>query len=548
MAWFNNLRFRWKLSLPIGLLALVLCAVTIVGMQQINALSRVALEMGERHIPSLDYLLEADRDLQQALVAERTMIFLAVASDDYQVALATHRENIEQAEGRMRKYFELVLDDAARARADDFFGRFETWRATTAEIVRQRTEEGRQGRRVAIDMALREGSEHFEDMRSMIDELTGELMAQATAVAVEARDTSDNSQTALGSALIIGLLLALGVAILFPPLVTRPLQSVTRTMHDLASGDGDLTIRSDVRSRDELGQLAGGMNAFLDKLQTLIASLAQTADQVRVAAVQLSGLNAENQRMVDTQQQATERVARAMHEMSSTVGNVSESASGAAAAAQDADEQVVNGSGLVQESSAAIRGVAEDFGRATETVNALENQITGIGSVVDVIRGIAEQTNLLALNAAIEAARAGEQGRGFAVVADEVRTLAGRTQSSTAEIQGMIEQLQAGAGQAVSVMRNGQDRAQDTVGRAEAAGEALEAITQSVKAITDKNTQIASAAEEQHAVTSEVNQSVEEISGISARTAQASAEAAQASQILSGYAEDLDRVVKNFKI
>ena len=116
MAWFNNLRFRWKLSLPIGLLALVLCAVTIVGMQQINALSRVALEMGERHIPSLDYLLEADRDLQQALVAERTMIFLAVASDDYQVALATHRENIEQAEGRMRKYFELVLDDAARAR------------------------------------------------------------------------------------------------------------------------------------------------------------------------------------------------------------------------------------------------------------------------------------------------------------------------------------------------------------------------------------------------------------------------------------------------
>ncbi|MCB1905273.1 MAG: methyl-accepting chemotaxis protein, partial [Gammaproteobacteria bacterium] len=275
---------------------------------------------------------------------------------------------------------------------------------------------------------------------------------------------------------------------------------------------------------------------------------AATSGQVREASGKMLQLNSQTQEMITNQHSSTDMVATAINEMAATVQEIAQSASNAADGARTADADARKGSERVDSSAISIRDLAQDVERAAEVIHKLENEAEKVGSVLDVIRGIAEQTNLLALNAAIEAARAGEQGRGFAVVADEVRTLASRTQQSTTEIQGMIEKLQSGARNAVSVMDAGREKAQVSVERAESAGSSLIEITKAVASISSMNTQIASAAEEQSAVTQEINRNITEISAISDRNSQISSEAAQASSVLSEYAQELDRIVQNFKI
>ncbi|MCB1788494.1 MAG: hypothetical protein KDJ33_19730 [Gammaproteobacteria bacterium] len=238
----------------------------------------------------------------------------------------------------------------------------------------------------------------------------------------------------------------------------------------------------------------------------------------------------------------------AVNELAATVQEVAKSASDAASSAGRADADARSGNARVQDSLASIHELAQDVARAAEVIQRLEGESEKVGSVLDVIRGIAEQTNLLALNAAIEAARAGEQGRGFAVVADEVRTLASRTQQSTTEIQAMIEQLQAGARSAVTVMTEGQKKVTLGVERAESVQQSLNEIAAAVASINDMNTQIASAAEEQTVVTEDINRNVTEINATAALSAQTAAEVSHASGTLSEQAEELDAVVKNFKI
>jgi methyl-accepting chemotaxis protein len=290
------------------------------------------------------------------------------------------------------------------------------------------------------------------------------------------------------------------------------------------------------------------LNQFLEKLHDLIGRVAVTSSQVRESSDRLLQLNGQTQEMVTNQHMSTDMVATAVNEMSATVQEVAKSASTAAQAASQADADARQGSGRVNSTTIAIRELAQDVEQATGVIHTLKSEAEGVGSVLDVIRGIAEQTNLLALNAAIEAARAGEQGRGFAVVADEVRTLASRTQQSTTEIQEMIERLQGGAQDAVAVMDAGREKFQKSVELAESAGQSLNEITQAVAAIRDMNAQIASAAEEQSTVTEDINRNVTEISASSDHTSQVSAQAAQASSILSEHAQELDQIVQNFKI
>jgi methyl-accepting chemotaxis protein len=248
------------------------------------------------------------------------------------------------------------------------------------------------------------------------------------------------------------------------------------------------------------------------------------------------------------QHSATDQVATAITEMSATVQEVARNASDAADAATEADRNVLQGQEVVQKTIGAITDLAQDVDNAAHVIRDLSTNSDNIGKVLDVIKGIAEQTNLLALNAAIEAARAGEQGRGFAVVADEVRTLASRTQESTQEIQEMIEKLQDGAGNAVKVMETGCDKAQTTVTLAEDAGAALKAITTSVNDISQMNVQIATAAEEQNAVTEDINRNVVDISSVSDSTAEASNQIETATSSLAVLAAELQQQVDQFRI
>jgi methyl-accepting chemotaxis protein len=548
MFWFNNLGFRWKLLLPIMLLAGILLILALVSARQISNLSHAAFELGDQYVPGLNYLLQADRDMQQALVAERSLIFLDTKSEKFHAMSQSHKDNINQTHERVSKFFEIVKDEDMQARRQTFFDLFDNWKTVSTEVKRHRTEGGRKGRTAAIELSFNEANKQFETARNLLDELSEQLIESANADAQNAHKTSGESYLALGLTLGTGLITCLLVAVLFPGLVTRPLNRVINTIDDLASGNGNLTLRLEVNSQDELATLASKLNLFLDKLHGLISKLANASKEVQASSQNLLDLNDQTQKLVTTQHTSTDMVATAMNQMSATVRDVAQSASNAAQAARQADADASNGSDLVKSSTESIVNLAQDVERAAEVIHKLETEVESVGSVLDVIRGIAEQTNLLALNAAIEAARAGEQGRGFAVVADEVRTLASRTKESTQEIQKMIESLQQGARNAVSVMNSGQENTKISVQRAESAGASLVEITSAVASISDMNIQIANAAEEQSAVTEDVNKNITEISVVADNTAQISTQASQASTELSAQAEELDLIVKNFTI
>jgi methyl-accepting chemotaxis protein len=548
MSWFHNLSFRWKLSLPIVLLAVLMLSITLIGMYLINRLDDDIGRFADEYMPGLDYLLQADRDLYQALSSERSLIFVDTESEQYRSLVKMHDENIAQARTRASKFFETTRSESARTREGEFMALLKQWETTTREIERQSTQVAGVGRRTAIELSFNQGHKQFETMRQVIDELTNQVEGDAAAAVAAARTTVHENHVIQLVTLVIGLVLCGLVILSFPKMVMGSLHRVIGAIEGLASGEGDLTQRVNVDSRDELGHLAGSLNRFLDKLHELIGRVATTSAQVREASDRLLELNEQSRTMVTKQHMSTDMVATAVNQMTATVQEVARSATNAAEAASRADTDAGEGGSRVNSSTHAIRELARDVEQTTDVIHTLKKEAEGVGSVLDVIRGIAEQTNLLALNAAIEAARAGEQGRGFAVVADEVRTLASRTQQSTTEIQDMIERLQSGAQDAVSSMDAGRDKFQKSVELAESAGQSLNEITQAVAAISDMNAQIASAAEEQSTVTEDINRNVHEINASFDHTARVSAEAAQASSVLSEHAQELDRIVQNFKI
>ncbi|CAK0774180.1 methyl-accepting chemotaxis protein [Gammaproteobacteria bacterium] len=283
--------------------------------------------------------------------------------------------------------------------------------------------------------------------------------------------------------------------------------------------DADFSERIDIVSNDELGVTATVINHLLVKFHDILRNMAETTVQLSSQANMMSSHAEETNQRVSRQQAELEQLATAINEMSSTVQEVAHSTASAADATQQANEQANQGHEVVEETIAAISTLAKEVKGAATVIHQLQQESASIGTVLDVIRGIADQTNLLALNAAIEAARAGEQGRGFAVVADEVRTLASRTQQSTREIQELIQRLQSGASQAVTAMEQGSRTAEVGMDQAARAGTALEEIRRAVATLNDLNIQIATATEEQSAVAEEINRNVSNISTFAHDTA-----------------------------
>lgn len=315
-----------------------------------------------------------------------------------------------------------------------------------------------------------------------------------------------------------------------------------------AMSEGDLTYKIDIRGKDEFAWMCYEYSQGRKGFASLVKEILGSAGQLAAAAEELSAITEQSNSGVMRQQGEIEQVATAMNEMSATVSEVSNNAANAASAAQDADNSAKEGWQVVNTTVETINNLASEVERTSEVIENLKGDSISIGTVLDVIRDIAEQTNLLALNAAIEAARAGEQGRGFAVVADEVRTLASRTQQSTCEINNMIERLQSGANQAVSVMEMGRSKAEESVEQAAKAGEALQSITSVVDNIKSMNMQIASAAEEQSATAEEINRNIVNISEVAQDTAGGSQQTASASEQLAKLASSLQTQVGKFKV
>jgi methyl-accepting chemotaxis protein len=382
------------------------------------------------------------------------------------------------------------------------------------------------------------------DLNALIDDAGRNIKDSSGALLNEV----DGAMQWVGWLSVVGLFIGIAGAWVGVRLISRPLEVAHAAMADIAEGEGDLTRRLDASGRDEISQLAGAFNVFVEKIQAMVGHVAQSTNQLASTAEQMSIVTEETREGMHRQRAETDQVATAMNQMTATVQEVARNASSAAASAHHADEQATQGKQVMGQSMKANDLLAKEVERAAEVIERLEGESESIGKVLEVIQEIAEQTNLLALNAAIEAARAGEQGRGFAVVADEVRTLANRTQHSTQEIQQIIERLQTGATEAAQVMVEGKSRAQESVELVDKAGEALDVIVGAVDTISTMNTQIASAAEEQTAVAEEINRNIVNITQVAEGTSNGAQQTSAASEQLARLASELQTLVGRFRV
>ncbi|WP_162095713.1 methyl-accepting chemotaxis protein [Pseudomonas chlororaphis] len=351
----------------------------------------------------------------------------------------------------------------------------------------------------------------------------------------------------IGIAVVVLLVIA-AIGILVANTILRPLNLMKLNLDDIAAGEGDLTRRLAITSQDELGDLAGSFNRFVDKIHGLVRQITEMTGQLTGLVTQVSEQAQRSEQAMERQRHETDQVATAINEMSSAAQEVARSAQGAAVAAQQTDEEGQAAKRVVDGSIQQIHALVSDIRSSGTSLDSLQKDVASIVSVLDVIRSIAEQTNLLALNAAIEAARAGEAGRGFAVVADEVRALASRTQQSTQEIQGMIDRLQQGTRTAVEAMRRSSDAGDGTSHQANEAGASLDAMAQLIGTINSMNAQIASAAEEQTAVAEEINRSVHQIAVAVDSVADETQLGAQTSRSLADLGQRLGKLVGQFRI
>lgn len=392
-------------------------------------------------------------------------------------------------------------------------------------------------------------SANNQRMDAIIEEMNA-MQAQVQQMADDLQETAGSSiarSVWINSALtVLSVVFAVVVGYLAVRSISVPLAKVNTMLNTLANGD--LSGRLDDSAKDEFGELSGNINKLIINLRELIEGIADRATQLATAAEESSSVSAESRNSIQEQRSQVEQVATATQEMSSTSMEMASGASQALSEIQHSDEEAKRVRSISDENKRTIEALADEIKHASEVINQLSANSANIGGILDVIRGVAEQTNLLALNAAIEAARAGEQGRGFAVVADEVRTLASRTQQSTEEIQQMIERLQSDSRRAVDVMERGRNQAETCVTQTDEAAAALQSITDSVHQASDSSTAIATAAEQQSATAQEISEKLEAIVAIAEQAEAGARQTDQASGEVAKLAAEMQDSIKTFRL
>ncbi|MBZ9612249.1 HAMP domain-containing methyl-accepting chemotaxis protein [Rheinheimera maricola] len=393
---------------------------------------------------------------------------------------------------------------------------------------------------------LASAEEQTQSAMTVLAGLLNQASSAAETIQQESASGVSNAITAIFVVVVGSILLAIGISVYTVGSITKPLAKVNAILGVVASGD--LTQKLDDKAQDEFGELARNCNKVIANLQQLIQGIISRSTQLAAASEQTSAITVQTTQAIREQKSQVTQAATATTEMSSTSQGVLQSSNDALAEIKNADSEAERVKGISLENKDIILQLSHEVEQASVVINKLHKDSASIGSILDVIRGIAEQTNLLALNAAIEAARAGEQGRGFAVVADEVRSLASKTQASTQEIQAMIQVLQTGAHAAVEAMNKGKKQAENCVAKTEVATKALDSITHAVHLAHDMSEQISDAAKEQNQVSHEISKLLESIVSIAEETASGAEQTSESSHEVARLAEELRVSVEQFKV
>lgn len=547
----SNLSIKTKLSLLLGIMVVSLLIVAFTLGNRLMYIDHNFKEYNDSGVAGQKYTLMISRDMNYVSRLTRSIML----GDDYAKNMDSLNKRIEDIYSHfanLKKTASLITD---KNFSDNYLKAINKSENDTKTFL----EDGRE-RMKAIEDADRTQEvlqETWHGYHTAASPLAKTARGSFTAL-IELQDnymkgTHNDTQQSIEmlNTLLIAitasvLVIASTFTLLVSASIVKPVNLLRGTIENIVR-NSDLKERINLDTKEEIGSTAKAFNDMLNKFQSIVSEIRSSTNKLSGAASEMANVTTDTSAGVYEQNQQVDLVATAMNEMTATVLEVSHHATDAADAAKSADNEAIQSAKIVQTTISSIHNLAQELVTSTEVIQQLETESQNIGSVLDVIKGIAEQTNLLALNAAIEAARAGEQGRGFAVVADEVRTLASRTQSSTLEIQSMIERLQNISRNAVTTMQKSKTQAEQSANHASSTGTSLDAITQAVATINQMNTQIANAAKEQSVVAEEINRNIVNISKISEQTEKGSRQTLSASNQVTELAESLSTLVAQFK-
>ena len=548
MNWFNNLGFRNKLLIPIGIIVVLILLQSLENMRMGSIIAEDASSISQHKLPSISLVLEADRDMHQVLIAERGLLFTEAGSDRFEGMKAAHEENIGQVKTRIGKLESMMQSADIQEELNAFWPLYESWVKETRAVV-----SGSQGKEVSQrslenDQSFGSAEKAFDAARDKLDKITEILGQQSSSAAANIENLFQRARQEGVTIMIVLLVICAILGIIFPRMITGDLRDINSRIRDLAEGDGDLTMRLGMKRKDELGQLAGSVDLFIIKLHSLVSQLLITTQQVGTNVTSLSEISTKVSENVSSQHASIDMVVTAVNEMGTAIHEVAENTNATASEASSSKSTAELGSQKVAQTRQDIASLNANVEAAVGAISQIQSVTERIGSLLGVISGIAEQTNLLALNAAIEAARAGEQGRGFAVVADEVRALASKTQQSTDDIKNMITDLEQSVTDAVETMESGSENARRTMASSEQTSEAIGDVLRSIETVNGLAVQIASAAEEQSHVVEEINQNMVKINEMSAESAESASQVDHASHDLERLYKELTQVTGRFRV
>ena len=544
MSFFLNLPIGKKLLLAFGLMATLMLILGLFAIYELEKVKYSSTVIVEEHLPRL--VAAAKIDVKTSDYRRRQLRMLEQHTQEENRKYA---ERLQQDESAMADELErlatLVKDPDDQASIAELTSNWKKYEAQQQQI----SAFNQQGDKASASKLLNGDSDKlFLAIKEQIKQLIDLNKQDASAASSEGDRIYVEAQLFIWLLIGASLFIVILAAWTLGEQIRKPLQRLLEQAEQVANGD--LTSKLDYArfSHDEIGTLAHSFGKMQQNLRALVEEMGRAVEQVGSATEEVSAIASQSAIGQQTQQSEITYLATAMNEMSSTVNEVARSTTQAASAAQQANREAMAGGQIVQETLKAIQVVANEVQHVTEVVHELEQDSTRIGVVLEVIGSIAEQTNLLALNAAIEAARAGEQGRGFAVVADEVRTLAKRTQQSTQEINSIIATLQKRGQEAVQATQKGQDLVEECVTKAAQAGSSIESIAAAVADISDMNTQIATATEEQSSVAEDLNRNIVNINQVSHEIGEAASQTATACKDLSALAHHLSELSQRFRI
>ncbi|MGR6834433.1 methyl-accepting chemotaxis protein [Aliivibrio wodanis] len=546
MKLIGRLSVGYKIAMPLLAIVFLFSIISILTVVKLNQQEEINYKLVELVQPVNESLEDAYRDLYQVTTAVQGLM-LSTTAAEIEHHTFEFKDNAYKALPRMKKVQELyqanILPSHTQFELTTLVKAAEKWIQLYEPLFSDPSNSKAYYQQNSTQL-----DEQFKTMRKQLKSISRLIMAEQIKLRELNREGIDSikliAEIGAGSAILFALFT---IWLLIKWIVT-PIKSLERAMSDVASGDGDLTQRIIVSSEDEIGKLAQAFNLFVSKIHSTVSDVIVSSNTVRTEMDNIQGITKNIAEFSSSQQQESEIVAAAVHEMQVTSSTVNESANEAAQASLGATTEAETTEIILQQTVSSIQSLADEITQAGTVIHTLDSDVSNIASILDVIKGIAEQTNLLALNAAIEAARAGEQGRGFAVVADEVRALASKTQDSTGEIQKMIERLQAGAKEAVTAMESSTQSGAETIELANQASKSLQQITSAIVVMNDMNTHIATAANEQNHVSGDVNANVQRIADNSTQMVVMVSSSENACIALSEQCERLDDLVSQFKV